>query len=47
MKVGAEGPSSPFDGRRNNVKMSKKGQQQVQAPTAVEQWRQVGRLSGT
>lgn len=24
MKVGAEGPSSPFDGRRNNVKMSKK-----------------------
>ena len=36
MKVGAEGPSSPFDGRRNNVKMSKKGQQQVQAPTAVE-----------
>ncbi|MBQ1471683.1 MAG: hypothetical protein IIZ34_04920 [Eubacterium sp.] len=25
----------------------KKGQQQVQAPTAVEQWRQVGRLSGT
>lgn len=46
VKVGAEGhPLHLTDAEING--MSKKGQQQAQAPTAVEQWRQVGRLAGT
>lgn len=46
VKVEAERSSSPFDRQKIN-RTSQKGQQWAQAPTAVEQWRQVGRLAGT